>query len=73
MALLRNKWKLTAVSEETQEKHPGSGQSWNMFAPWSSEDYITQMSEEIESLITNKLSQEFSRTGSRILGVLSEL
>ena len=35
--------------------------------------YITQVSEEIEGRVTEKVSQEFSRTESRILGALSEL
>ena len=37
------------------------------------EEYITQLSEEIERSVTKKLSQEFSRTESRILGALSKL
>ena len=37
------------------------------------EDYIFQVSEEIEGRVTKKLSQEFSRTESRILGALSRL
>ena len=37
------------------------------------EEYITQVSEEIEGRVTRKLSQELSRTASRILGVLSKL
>ena len=37
------------------------------------EDYITQVSEEIEGRVTKKLSQELSRTESRIFGVLSKL
>ena len=39
----------------------------------SQEDYITQVSKEIESRVTKKLSQEFSRTENRILGALSRL
>ena len=39
----------------------------------SQEDYITQVSEEIEDRTTKKLSQEFSRTETRILGTLSRL
>ena len=35
--------------------------------------YITQVSDEIEDRLTIKLSQEFSRTESRILGFLSGL
>ena len=36
-------------------------------------EYISQVSEEIEGRVTKKLSQEFSRTESRILGALSKL
>ena len=39
----------------------------------SQEDYITQVSEEIEGRVTKKLSQEFSRTENRILGALARL
>ena len=39
----------------------------------SQEDYITQVSEEIEGIITKKLSKDLSRTESRILGALSRL
>ena len=41
--------------------------------PRINEEYITQVSEEIEGRVTRKLSQEFSRTESRILGALSKL
>ena len=37
------------------------------------EEYITQVSEEIEGKVTKKLSQDFSLTESRILGALSKL
>ena len=37
------------------------------------EDYITQVSEEIEGRVTKTLSQEFSRTENRILGALLRL
>ena len=36
-------------------------------------DYISQVSEEIEVRVTKKLSKEFSKTESRILGALSKL
>ena len=36
-------------------------------------DYISQVSEEIEGSVTKKLSKEFSKTESRILGALSKL
>ena len=37
------------------------------------QEYIPQVSEEIEGRVTKKLSKEFSRTESRILGALSKL
>ena len=73
MATLRNKWKLAAIARETQEEHPRNGQSRNTSVPRINEEYITQVSEEIEGRVTKKLSQEFSRTESRILGALSKL
>ena len=73
MATLRNKRKLAAVTKETQEEHPKNGQSRNTSVPRINEEYVTQVSEEIESRVTKKLSQEFSRTESRILGALSKL
>ena len=39
----------------------------------SQDDYINQVSEEIEGRVTKKLSKEFSWTDSRILGTLSSL
>ena len=73
MAPLRNKRKLAAVTRETQEEHPRNGQSRNTSVPRTNEEYITQVSEEIEGKVTKKLSQEFSRTESRILCALSKL
>ena len=71
MATLRSKRKLAALNKENCKKQPRSNlaQNWNL--PRSQEDYITQVSEEIEGRVTNKLSQEFSRTESRFLGALS--
>ena len=73
MATLRNKRKLAAVTRETQEENPRNGQSRNISVPRINEEYITQVSEEIEGRVSKKLSQEFSRTESRILGALSKL
>ena len=73
MASLRNKRKLAAVTRETQEEHPRNGQSRNTSVPWINEEYITQVSEEIEGRVTKKLSQELSKTESRILCALSKL
>ena len=72
MATLRNKRKLAAVSRETQ-KSPRNSSLPNTFVPGVTEVYITQVSEEIEGRVTEKLSQKLSRTESRILCALSKL
>ena len=72
MATLRQKRKPAAVSRETPESTRNStGQ--NMLDIESTQDYISQVSEEIEGRVTKKLSKEFSRTQCRILGGLSKL
>ena len=73
MATLRKKRKLAAITIETQQEHPRNGQSRNTSVPRINEEYITQVSEEIEGRVTKKLSQKFSRTESRILAALSKL
>ena len=69
MATLRNKRKLAAVSGETLESSRGR----NVLDPELTQDYISQVSEEIEGRVTKKLSKEFNKTESRILGALSKL
>ena len=72
MATLRNKRKLAAVSRETPEGSRSSrGQS--VPDPELAQDYISQVSEEIEGRVTKKVSKEFNETESRILGALSKL
>ena len=61
MATLRNKTKLTAVSRETRESFR-SGRTQNILDPELTQDYISQVSEEIEGRVTKKLSKELSRT-----------
>ena len=73
MATLRNKRKLAAVTRETQEENPRTGQSRNTSVPRINEEYITQLSEKIEGRVTRKLSQDFNGTESRILGALYRL
>ena len=70
---MRNKRKLAAVTRETQEEIPRNGQSRNTSVPRINEEYITQVSEEIEGRVSKKPSQDFSWTESRILGALSKL
>ena len=72
MATLWNKRKLAAVSTETR-KITGNSRGQNTLDPESTQDYISQVSEEIEGRVTKKFSKEFSRTESRILGALSKL
>ena len=69
----RNKRKLAALKKENCEVHPRSNLAQNSSAPRSQEDYITQVSEEIEGRVTKRLSKEFSRKENRILGALARL
>ena len=72
MATLRNKRKLAAVSKETPEGSRSS-RGQNVLDPELSNDYISQVSKEIEGRVTKKFSKEFNKTESRILGALSKL
>ena len=72
MATLRNKRKLAAVSRETPEGSRSS-RTQSVLDPELTQDYISQVSEEIEGRVTKKLSMEFSKTESRILSALSKL
>ena len=67
MATLRNKSKLAAVSRETPEGSRSS-RAQNVLDPELTQDYISQVSEEVEGKVT-----EFSKTESHILGALSKL
>ena len=72
MATLRNKRKLAAVSREMPEGSRSS-RGQNVLDPELTQDYISQVSEEIEGRVIKKLSKEFSKRESRILGSLSKL
>ena len=72
MATLRNKRKLAAISRETPESSRSS-RGRNILDPELTQDYISQVSEEIERRVTKRLSKEFNKTESRILGALSKL
>ena len=69
----RNKRKLAALNKENCEENPKSNMEQNSGAPRAQEDYITQVSEEIEGRVTKRLSKEFSRTENRILGALARI
>ena len=61
MATLSKKKKLAALNKKNCEEHFRTNLAQNSNAP-RSQEYITQVFEEIESRVTNNLSQEFSRT-----------
>ena len=63
---------MSSASRETQESARNS-QSQNTFVPGMTEEYINQVSKEIEVKVTGKPSQEFSGTESSILGAVSKL
>ena len=74
MATLRNKRKLAALNKENCEEHTlRSNLTQTSNAPRSQEHDITHFPEEIEDRVTKKLSKEFRRTESDILGALSLL
>ena len=68
MATLKNKRKLAAVSRETPENTRNT-QSQNTLDPRMAQEYISQVSKEIEGSVTKKTFQ----TESRILGAVSKL
>ena len=72
MATLRNKRKLAAVSRETPEGSRSS-RGQNVLEPELIQDYISQVSEEIEGRVNKKLSKEFNKTESRSFCALSKL
>ena len=71
METQRKKKKMAAINKGNYEEHPRSTLAQNSIVPRSQEDFITQVSEEIEGRATKKLSQEFIGTEKRILGPLS--
>ena len=69
----RNKRKVAALNKENCEEHPRSILAQNSSVPRLQEDYVTQVSEEIEGRVTKRLSKEFCGTENRILGALARL
>ena len=62
-----NKRKLAALNKENCEEHPRSNLAQNSNVPRSQEDYIAQVSEEIEGRVIEKMSKGFRRLEDRIL------
>ena len=56
MATVRNKRELSAASRETTE-NTRNNQSQNTLDPGTAEEYISQVSEEIEGRVIKKLSK----------------
>ena len=73
MATLRNKKKLAALNMGNCGKHLRSYLAQKPNVPRSQEDYITQVSAEIQRKVTKKFSQEFIKTKNRILATLLRL
>ena len=71
MATLRSNRKLAAVSREAPEV-ARSSRAQSLLDPDLTQDYISQVSEEIEGRVNKNFSKEFNRTESRILGALSK-
>ena len=67
---LKKKRTLAALNKEHCEQHPWKNMAQNTIVPRSQEDYIRQISEEIEGRVTEKLSQEFIWTENSILSTL---
>ena len=63
---------MAAVSRDAWDQ-PRNSESQNTSIPGITEEYITEIFEEIDGRVIEKLSQEFRRTESRILGALSKL
>ena len=66
MVPLRNEKQLAAVNEDSQEEHPVDNLPRDMIVPRINKDDITQVSEDIERALTEKLSQEFTTTEIQI-------
>ena len=73
MATLRNKRKLAKKFQVKHLKIQGTVSHKNTPDPGMARKCICYVSEEIERSVTKKLSKEFSRTESRILGALSKV
>ena len=67
METSRTKGIVAVANGEKHDDHPGNNQTRNTNFPRVREDYKTQVSEEIEGRVTNKLSPEFSQTECRFL------
>ena len=65
--------KLAALNRNNCEEHPRSNLAQNSNVARSQECNVSQLSEENERRVKEKLSQPFGRTENRLLGALSRL
>ena len=56
MAILRNRGNLATINRDNHEEHPKNNQARDTNVPRFQEDYITQLSKEVEGRVTKKLS-----------------
>ena len=70
---VRKERKPEAVNRDSLEEHLRNNSLRDTILPRVNRDYIFQVSDEIEVIVTQSLSQEFSRTESRILRALLKL
>ena len=68
----RNKRRLAEIQDNFEDNN-NRGSSRERSQGDLNENYITQVSQEIEGRIDKKLSQEFAKRESRILGALAKL
>ena len=70
---LRNKKELTAVNRDRQDELPRISMSRHTNTPRNIEKSSMQVSGVIQSMVTKKISQDFSRSESWVLAALSDL
>ena len=73
VATLRKWRKFAALYTDTHEERQRQNLLRHTNSFRNNQEYITHLSEETEGRVTKKISQEFSRTKSRILGAPSKL
>ena len=73
LATLRNKKKLATLNKQIFEENLRNKLAQSTSVAKSQEGNFTQVSEELEEIITKKLSEELKRTESRILFALALL
>ena len=72
MAALKNQMNKSTVNRNGQVEHPRNNLPRDTTFSRVNEDYIAQVSEEMEGTLTLKLFQEFIRTDNLFLDALSK-